>query len=221
MKRLLVVLSVLFLMIPGCKKAKTIEQNLVVITDEEVVLSVDNAVINITYSYDYELQSVDVIYSRYESMSDADSVAAACDDGHISATLNNLRPKTTYYYQLDFNSGFNHMKTDVNSFTTLYKDAVPTVVTGEVVDITSTSAYCTGEVVSDGNLPIKARGLCWCFHPKPSINEGSFSVEEGGMGDFGSTMELTPNTTYYVRAYATNSKGIAYGEDRMFTTPAE
>ena len=114
------------------------------------------------------------------------------------------------------------MTSEIQSFTTLFKDDVPTVVTGNVTNITATSAVCSGEVISDGNLPVTQRGICWCLHPKPSIDEGSYSYEGGGIGAFESVMDfLTPNKTYYARAYAINADGIAYGEDKICVTPAE
>lgn len=222
MKKLIVIMSILLLTITGCKKVEKLEENLVTVTEEDVTVGIDNAVVKLSYSYNYELKSITFLYSENESLSNPVTINPDYSDGNIRVLLTELHPKTTYYYQLKFNSGYNQMTTDVHSFTTLFKDAVPTVVTGEVTNITSKSAICGGEVISDGNLPVTYRGICWCFHPKPSIDEGSFTIEGNGIGVFSSEMtDLRPNTTYYARAYAMNADGIAYGEDKVFVTPAE
>lgn len=222
MKKLIVIMSILLLTITGCKKVEKLEENLVTITEENVSVGIDNAVISVLYSYTYELEKAIFLYSEDANMNNPITKETELYDSRIRVVLNDLMPKTTYYYQFKFESGQNHITTDVKSFTTLFKDAVPTVVTGEVTNITSKSAICGGEVISDGNLPVTYRGICWCFHPKPSIDEGSFSIEGNGIGVFSSEMtDLRPNTTYYARAYAMNADGIAYGEDKVFVTPAE
>lgn len=219
MKKLFVIMSVLLLAMTGCRKVDKLEPNLVVISEESVTEGIDNAIITALYSYDYELKSVVFLYSKDENLNNPETKEVELSDGKMRVLLENLKPKTRYYYQFKFYSGYNCQTTYIHGFKTLFKDALPTVVTGDVTDVTSSSASCSGEVVSDGNLPVTKRGLCWCFHPAPSIDEGSFSIEGDGVGTFVSEMtDLRPNTTYYVRAYATNSKGTAYGEDRMFTT---
>ncbi|MFZ2199148.1 MAG: SBBP repeat-containing protein [Thermodesulfovibrionales bacterium] len=98
-------------------------------------------------------------------------------------------------------------------FTTL-----PTVSTAAVSDIKAVSATSGGNVVSDGNAAVTARGVCWSFLPNPTtadscINSGT------GTGPFTSLLTgLTINTGYHVRAYAINAAGTAYGDDLQFTT---
>jgi hypothetical protein len=75
-----------------------------------------------------------------------------------------------------------------------------------------------GNVTADGGADITARGICWSTSQTPTIS-GNHTTDGTGTGSFTSTMTgLTPNTTYYVRAYATNSEGTAYGEVVSFTT---
>ena len=96
--------------------------------------------------------------------------------------------------------------------------ALPTVTTTAVSNIAPTTAMSGGNVTADGGADITARGICWSTSQTPTIS-GNHTTDGTGTGSFNSTMTgLTPNTTYYVRAYATNSEGTAYGEVVSFTT---
>ena len=98
---------------------------------------------------------------------------------------------------------------------------LPSVITNSVTDITTTSATCGGEVTDDGGATVTARGVCWSTTPNPTVAD-SVTLDGTGTGTFTSSLtNLTPNTTYYVRAYATNSEGTAYGEEMTFTTPCD
>ncbi len=95
---------------------------------------------------------------------------------------------------------------------------VPTVTTSLVSEVATTSATCGGEVTVDGGASVTARGVCWSTSQNPTVND-SHTTDGGGMGSFTSNITgLAANTTYYVRAYATNSAGTAYGEEVTFTT---
>ena len=75
-----------------------------------------------------------------------------------------------------------------------------------------------GNVTADGGATVTARGICWSTSQNPTIS-GSHTTDGTGTGTFTSNMTgLEPNTTYYVRAYATNSAGTAYGDQVSFTT---
>lgn len=73
----------------------------------------------------------------------------------------------------------------------------------EIGLVTEATANCTSSITSDGGFPIKACGVCWNTEPYPTINNYKTSDTYGE--EFSSMMtNLRPNTTYYVRAYATN-----------------
>ena len=95
---------------------------------------------------------------------------------------------------------------------------VPRVVTSAVFDITETRAFGGGEVTSDGGSDIIERGVCWSTAIHPSVS-GDHAYDSLGLGTFSFAMtDLLPETTYYVRAYAINGKGISYGEQVSFST---
>lgn len=97
---------------------------------------------------------------------------------------------------------------------------IPSVVTIVATDITSTSATCGGNVISDGGTMVTERGICWSTSHNPTTN-GSHISGGQGTGSFTVSMTgLTATTTYYIRAYAVNSAGISYGNEVSFTTSA-
>ena len=95
----------------------------------------------------------------------------------------------------------------------------PVVITAEVTEITTNSAKCGGEVVSGGNGVIVARGVCWSTNHNPTDSD-AYTVNGNGVGSYTSNMtNLEHNTTYYVRAYATNAQGVVfYGNEVSFKT---
>lgn len=95
---------------------------------------------------------------------------------------------------------------------------IPTVLTSDVSSINPTNAICGGCVTSDGGSTVTARGICWSTSSNPDISD-SKTADGSGTGNFESNLlDLNPSTTYYVRAYATNSSGTAYGSTINFTT---
>lgn len=97
---------------------------------------------------------------------------------------------------------------------------VPRVSTTEITDITETSAIGGGRVTNSGNADVTARGIVWHTSPLPSLDEHTgYSMDGSGLGTFTSTIaDLTPATTYYARAYASNIAGTGYGAQLEFTT---
>jgi hypothetical protein len=88
-----------------------------------------------------------------------------------------------------------------------------------ISNITTVSATATGTIVTEGGFSITARGFCWSTATNPTI-ENSKSTETGTLGNLTSNLSgLTTGTTYYIRTYATNSSGTAYGNEVSFTTP--
>jgi hypothetical protein len=96
---------------------------------------------------------------------------------------------------------------------------IPVVSTTTVTNLTWSTAICGGNITSDGRSAVKVRGVCWSTNDMPFIQD-SKTVDGSGTGTFTSSIgDLIGGTAYHVRAYATNSVGIAYGETVTFTTP--
>ncbi len=95
---------------------------------------------------------------------------------------------------------------------------LPVLTTSEVTGITKTSATGGGTITSDGGTEITSRGIVWNTNPNPTT-ENYKTTDGAGIGNFSSNMTgLEYNTKYYVRAYATNSEGTAYGNSVTFRT---
>ncbi len=98
------------------------------------------------------------------------------------------------------------------------KPEIPTITTSAISGITVSTAKSGGNVTSDGGAEITSRGVCYSTSHMPVIS-GQHTSESGGAGSFISNISgLTSNTIYYVRAYATNEAGTAYGNEVSFTT---
>jgi hypothetical protein len=92
------------------------------------------------------------------------------------------------------------------------------VTTALVSAVTGSTATGGGNVICEGNSPVTARGLCWSTAIYPLIT-GPHTTESGTAGAFTSMMtNLSPATTYHVRAYVTDGLGTVYGNDVQFTT---
>jgi pectinesterase len=96
--------------------------------------------------------------------------------------------------------------------------AVPVVMTLETTGISNTSVISGGKVLSVGSLPVTARGVCWNREGSPTVTDLK-TIEGSGTGTFASIIEgLEEATGYFVRAYAINPVGIAYGGQEYFVT---
>jgi uncharacterized protein (TIGR02145 family) len=98
--------------------------------------------------------------------------------------------------------------------------AFPILTTNVTTSMTNITAISGGNITSDGGAPVTARGICWSTSPNPTV--ANDSTRNGvGTGSYTSNISgLLGSTTYYVRAYAINATGVAYGNQITFTTSA-
>lgn len=110
----------------------------------------------------------------------------------------------------------NSCKKDNNNTTPTVQ--IPVLTTSAVSSITQSTASCGGNITSDGGSTVTANGVCWSTGQAPTT-ANSKTTDGTGAGSFTSTITgLMANTTYYVRAYATNSAGTGYGSAMSLTT---
>ena len=155
-------------------------------------------------------------------LTDNDQLIGATDyeggagGGSFHSDANGLQMGTRYYYRAYAKTVLGTTLGDMLYFDT--QSDLPEVHTLMVTDTGIHWANCGGNVTYDGGSAVTARGVCWNTEQNPTVNN-SHTTNGNGTGSFTShIVGLNANTTYYVRAYATNSVGTAYGEERYFTT---
>jgi len=136
--------------------------------------------------------------------------------GLFSSSLTQLTPATTYYVRAYATNAVGTAYGNEISFTTLV--ALPTLTTIDATSITSTTASSGGNITNDGGGAIIARGILWGTNTNPTLTSNiGITTEGASMSSFTSNLTgLNPGTTYYVRAYATNSAGTGYGNQITF-----
>jgi hypothetical protein len=137
--------------------------------------------------------------------------------GGFVSYLTGLSPGTQYHYRAYATNQVGTAYGQDLTFTTT-SATTATVTTAAVTDITQTTAASGGDISSDGGATITARGICWSTSPGPTTVDSK--TDDGtGTGSFVSNISgLSSNTKYYVRAYATNAEGTAYGNEEIFMT---
>jgi phosphodiesterase/alkaline phosphatase D-like protein len=141
-------------------------------------------------------------------------------DTAVSNTLTGLTQGVTYHYRVVGQNAFGTTNGADMTFTT-NTITVPTVSTQVITDVTTSSAASGGNVTDEGLGTVTTKGVCWSTSPGPTIADNTTN-DGSGLGAFSSSITgLSPITTYYVRAYATNSAGTGYGAQRSFTTNSE
>ncbi|MGY0039028.1 hypothetical protein [Pedobacter sp. NJ-S-72] len=141
-------------------------------------------------------------------------------DGNFTSYLTGLQQNTTYYVRAYAVNGIGvAYGLEKKSFTTL---TVPTLTaTTPATNILATTAVSGGKITDDGRTPITSRGIVWSIYDNPTADLPTKTIDlvTSGIGSFTANLTgLKPKTTYYVRAYATNSVGITYGSPITLTT---
>jgi uncharacterized protein (TIGR02145 family) len=139
--------------------------------------------------------------------------------GAFTSNLTGLSSGTIYYVRAYATNNAGTGYGNELSFTTTSVQ-LPTLTTASITSINLTSAVSGGNITADGGSPVTARGICWATASSPTL--ANFKTTNGiGTGAFTSNLTgLTSGTTYYVRAYATNNAGTAYGNEISFSTIA-
>jgi hypothetical protein len=162
--------------------------------------------------YEGRIKGVVLKIGTDSGLSDAEIYTTQLIDATFSTQVLNLNPNTEYLYcySIDYGVSADYVA-EIKNITT--PPMLPTVVTEEV-----NSFGVVGNVTNDGGSYVTERGICWGKNPKPDTTNSKSSGEGTGTFMVDILPNLDPGETYYVRAYATNSVGTAYGDDILLLT---
>ena len=201
----------------GCKKPKKIETPTVVIEESSVVVSYNKAwmIADVTDDGGGEITQRGFCYGKMGEI--PDTLLCSGNENSFSAELPDLSPSTVYTCRAFAGNEAGRGYSDLFRFTTM-SDTIPLVDTYVVKNITYCSATSSGRVLSDGGQEVLERGICFGMESLPTV-EGSHVAVGSGVGPFECELsDLSPETRYYVRAYAICTKGVYYGDQLHFDT---
>ncbi len=131
-------------------------------------------------------------------------------DGNFISVITDLIPNTTYYVRAY--AGNSHGVSYGNEV--VFKtngSKIPILETSAISNRSATQCISGGNISFEGFDKVSSRGVCWSVNNPPTISDFK-TIDGNGVGDFVSEISgLNPTDSYYIRAYATNSKGTAYG----------
>ena len=178
-----------------------------------------SASVTVTDAGSATLQSCGICWSTNPNPTITDSKTIASGitlNTAYTCNIVELQPNTKYYVRGFATTDVTTTYSTSKSFTTI--TGLPIVTTG-IASSTATSFTCAGEVTSDAGYVVSERGICYSrTNSEPTILD-SKATSGSGKGTFSVTVsELSPSVLYYVRTYATNSNGTAYGNVVSITT---
>ncbi len=150
---------------------------------------------------------------------DCNNLGAASATGAFTAFLTGLAPGSTYYVRAFATNSSGTGYGDQVSFTTSGSpgSTVPVISTLATTNISGTTALGHGTVTDVGGCDITDKGVCWNSTGGPTLATAAHSSGGSGSSAFSALASgLTQNTSYYIRAYATNCYGTSYGDVRSF-----
>ena len=188
------------------------------------VINITNTSVNVNNEIKYDGGSTvtkrGVCWSTNKNPTITDNITTnGSGSGSFISLITSLTTNTTYYVRAyatnDLGTAYGNQ---INFTTTNISGSLPTLTTLSASNVTNNSNVSGGNITSDGGSNVTQRGVCWSTNHNPTIAD-NITTNGSGSGSFTSSISsLNANTTYYVRAYATNSLGTAYGNQINFTT---
>jgi len=159
--------------------------------------------------------------SQNPTVSNNKKVVSGTGTGSFSTDVSGLTANTTYYVRAYAINSTGTAYGNQISFTTLQEPGtLPVLTTANASNVTATGATLGGNITNAGTPAYTERGVCWSTSQNPTVSSNKKVVSGTGTGSFSTDVSgLSASTTYYVRAYAINSTGTAYGNQISFTTP--
>ncbi len=190
------------------------------------------SIVQYGHVYSFSIQGDDLVLGKNNvfstSLNNSSGLSGKNTIGEFTSTLANLNSTTTYYVRPYITTTAGTVYGTQNNFTTPEGTTPPaavkpTVSTDDVTGITTSGANINGTISTLGSSNVTAHGHVWATSNNPTITGSGVTKNNLGTktttGSFLSSIDgLAENTTYYVRAYATNNTGTSYGVSKSFTT---
>ncbi|MBO5013833.1 MAG: hypothetical protein J6C57_07310 [Paludibacteraceae bacterium] len=209
----------LLLALVGCQRDEEMEIGQVSVSSERLEASYSSVAISCTFQTNVTIKNVKAYVSTAQDFSSATSyLLTEKAKNTFGANIEGLKDASTYYVRYEISNRWSSkMVDDVSEFNTI-PFTTPTVQTNEVTDVTYNSAIVGGTIKENGGQEIKECGIVYSTNQNPTTAD--IKITNGsGLGEFMCNLtDLQDGTTYYVRAYAINTKGTSYGEEVSFTT---
>ena len=206
----------LLLVLVGCQRDEEMEIGQVSVSNERLEASYSSVEISCSFQTNVTIKNVQAYLSTEADFSSAKSYSLSEKEKNtFGATIEGLKDASTYYVRYEVSNRWSSKMIDeVSEFKTI-PYTIPMVQTSEVSEVTHSTAIVGGVITENGGQEITERGVVYSKSPNPSIENGTKIESLEKTESYACTlMDLEYVTTYYVRAYAINEKGVAYGEER-------
>ncbi|MBP5563531.1 MAG: hypothetical protein J6X51_05815, partial [Bacteroidales bacterium] len=187
----------------SCAKEEPIPVQTFHVENESVSTSYHTADILIDMEENYPDGTYYVLYSTSSQMNDFQRAKLVSNGTKLSGTLTGLTEGTTYYYKLNVVGDFNTITLEQQYTFTTREYSEPLVRTGEIQSVTYTTANVSVALDEWGSDVLPEWGLCYATTVSPTLTDSKI-VCPNGQETMITLNSLTDNTTYYVRAFATN-----------------
>ena len=211
----------LVLSLVSCEKDKDVVLVVVSVSNEQVLPTYTSATISSVISSKVLISQAFVHYTTSKDFASYEEVQMQEKDGQYTAELVGLQENSTYYYRYAVANSYSSLVIEtINEFSTL-NPVAPVVATLSVTEVTDSSAVVGGNVTDECSSEVTECGVVYSTNPNPTTADNKV-ISGSGIGEFKCTITgLQKLTTYYVRAYAKNDAGTAYGKEMSFTTQRE
>lgn len=216
MKRtILLCISVALLILFGCEKEPQPQGDVPVVKIRENAIRVSRTTVQLAAEVvgieESEVLEKGFVYGVGNCCQDT----VLCDGVGFFTNISGLQENTTYVFKAFATNPIGTGWSGTMSFVT--EDNTLPKVEMKTVSVTGNTARVEGSVTDDGGLFVLERGVCWGLSPEPTMDDSLLVDDGSGMGDFSCYITgLSYGETYYVRLYATTSKGTVYSEQREF-----
>lgn len=218
MKKIYLLLLVLVTLFVACNEDRDVEFATFTVVNEKITPSYTS--VELSCQVDCKA-TINELYLQYDTIADFSTYGEVQLEFNkrkdvYSVSVEGLLDNTTYYVRYFAENSYSSAISDkVGKFKTL-KPVKPTIEVKSVKALLDKTATVKIALKSNGGASILRMGVCWSTEEMPTIQDKYIEAKNNQLSI--DLSELTPNTTYYVRAFAENKMGLAYSENQSFIT---